>query len=75
MSTPGALPAHVDPNSLVFVNASDGGGNACVDVAFVPDGGVAVRHSRNTDGPVIYYSDAEWDAFVAGAKNGTFDRS
>jgi hypothetical protein len=44
----------------------------CVEVAFV-DGGVAVRDSRNPDEAILLFTDAEWDAFVAGAKDGEFD--
>jgi len=44
----------------------------CVEVAPLP-GGVAVRHSRQPDGPVIAYTAAEWDAFLDGAKRGEFD--
>ncbi|MPZ66230.1 MAG: DUF397 domain-containing protein [Pseudonocardiaceae bacterium] len=75
MNTPtGALPPEVDRASLAFFNASGGGGGTCVDVAFVPGGGVAVRHSRNPDGALIYYTDAEWQTFLTGAKSGHFDQ-
>jgi Domain of unknown function (DUF397). len=36
-------------------------------------GRVAVRHSRNPHGQVIVYTRAEWEAFIAGAKDGEFD--
>ncbi len=36
-------------------------------------GRVAVRHSKDPDGQVIVYTRAEWDAFIAGAKDGEFD--
>ena len=36
-------------------------------------GRVAMRHSRHRDGTVIVYTRAEWEAFVAGAKDGEFD--
>ncbi len=44
----------------------------CVEVAFV-DGAVAVRDSKNPDGPVLIFTSGEWDAFVDGAKDGEFD--
>jgi hypothetical protein len=44
----------------------------CVEVAFVDDA-VAVRDSKNQDGPVLLFTHSEWDAFVAGAKDGEFD--
>jgi hypothetical protein len=51
-----------------------GSGN-CVEAGPVLDGSgrIAVRHSRNPDGLVIVYTRAEWDAFIAGAKDGEFD--
>lgn len=45
----------------------------CVEVAALPDGGVAVRNSRHRDGPVLVYTRAEMTAFLLGAKDGDFD--
>lgn len=45
----------------------------CVEVAPLPDGGVAVRNSRHRDGPVLVYTRAEMTAFLLGAKDGDFD--
>jgi hypothetical protein len=44
----------------------------CVEVAFV-DSAIAVRDSKNQAGPVLVFTPSEWDAFVAGAKDGEFD--
>ena len=44
----------------------------CVEVAFV-DGAVAVRDSKQDDGAILLFTQDEWDAFVAGAKDGEFD--
>jgi hypothetical protein len=44
----------------------------CVEVAFVDDA-IAVRDSRHPEGPVLLFTQAEWDAFVGGAKDGEFD--
>jgi hypothetical protein len=44
----------------------------CVEVAFV-DGAIAVRDSKHPDGPVLLFTQAEWDAFVGGARDGEFD--
>lgn len=48
------------------------GGNNCVEVAILPNG-VAVRDSKNRDGPVLYFTRAEWTAFLSGARAGEFD--
>lgn len=53
---------------------SSGSGGNCVEVAELPDGGRAVRHSKHPNGPVIAYTAAEWDAFLEGVKAGEFDR-
>jgi len=45
----------------------------CVQAAFLPDGHVALRHSKDPDGSVLIYTPREWDAFVKGAKDGEFD--
>jgi hypothetical protein len=47
------------------------GGN-CVEVAFLADGEVAVRNSRDLDGPALIFTSGEWDAFLAGARDGEF---
>jgi hypothetical protein len=36
-------------------------------------GVVAVRDSKDPDGPELIVSPAEWRAFVAGARDGEFD--
>jgi hypothetical protein len=52
---------------------------ACVEVAVVPgskEGSehvIAVRDSRNPDGPKLIFTPAEWDAFTAGVRDGEFD--
>jgi hypothetical protein len=45
----------------------------CVEPATLPGGGVAVRNSRDPEGPALVFTDAELDAFVGGAKDGDFD--
>jgi hypothetical protein len=52
----------------------NGSGN-CVEAGPLQDGTgrVAVRHSRHRKGAVIIYTRAEWEAFIAGAKDGEFD--
>jgi hypothetical protein len=47
------------------------GGN-CVEVAFLPDGQVAVRNSRQPTGPALVFTAQEWAAFVGGAGAGEF---
>jgi len=44
----------------------------CVEVAFI-DNAIAVRDSKHPQGPVLLFTQGEWDAFVDGAKDGEFD--
>ncbi|MCY7340927.1 MAG: DUF397 domain-containing protein [Pseudonocardia sp.] len=47
----------------------------CVEVAFLGDGGAAVRDSKDQgSGSVLRYTASEWTAFLGGVKNGEFDR-
>lgn len=48
------------------------GGN-CVEVAFLTDGQVAMRNSRQPDGAALVFTRAEWEAFLGGARDGEFD--
>jgi hypothetical protein len=45
----------------------------CVELAALPDGSVAVRNSRQPEGPALVYTRAEVSAFLAGVRNGEFD--
>ncbi|MEU6649526.1 DUF397 domain-containing protein [Streptomyces sp. NPDC046900] len=63
-----------DSDNLIFRKSSYSGGNgACVEVAALPDGGRAVRDSKNPQGPAHFYTRPEWSAFIAGVKDGEFD--
>lgn len=46
---------------------------ACVEVAHLPNGEIAVRNSRFPSGPALVYTKAEISAFLAGAKENEFD--
>lgn len=55
------------------VRSNDQG--ACVEVAFLPDGRVAVRDSKDAGhGPALVFTPAEWDAFSGGVADGEFAR-
>jgi Domain of unknown function (DUF397) len=67
--------ANLKANDLAWVKSSLSFSNGnCVEVAPLPAGeGVAVRNSRQPAGPVLFFTPAEWDAFVGGAHKGEFD--
>jgi hypothetical protein len=55
-------------------SASQGNG-ACVEVAPLSGGRMAVRDSKDNGlGPVLVYTPEEWSAFLDGAKRGEFDQ-
>lgn len=65
-----------DLHNLHWFTSSFSGssGATCVEVAFLPEGGVALRDSKDRTLPAHVYTAAEWDAFVAGVRAGEFDR-
>src|SRR5215472_18439389 len=58
--------SHWVKSSLSFSNGN------CVEVASLSNGGVAVRNSRDPEGPVLRFTPDEWHAFLGGARNGEF---
>lgn len=65
-----------DPSNTAQINwyksSFSGSSGACVEMANVPNG-IAVRDSKDPDGPVLVFTPAEMAAWVAGAKAGEFD--
>lgn len=53
--------------------ASNGSNGNCVELAPLIDGGVAMRDSKDKEGPVLRFSQAQWIAFVHGMAAGEFD--
>lgn len=59
--------------SLVWVKAhSSTSYGQCVQVASAA-AGVAMRDSKDPDGPILLYTRTEFKAFLDGARNGDFD--
>ncbi len=46
----------------------------CVEAAFLENDRVGMRDSKNPSGPALMFTGTEWDRFLAGVKNGEFDR-
>ena len=65
----------VSPGRWIKSSFSGPTGGNCVEVAFLADGQVAVRNSRDADGPALTFTSAEWHAFLRGARGGEFDAS
>jgi Domain of unknown function (DUF397) len=64
---------HLDRAEWRKSSYSGGNGGNCVEVARNLPGIVAVRDSKDPDGPALAVSPAGWDAFVEGIKHGEFD--
>ncbi len=58
---------------LDWRKASASANGSCVEVAPLPDGGVAVRDSKDRSGPVLGFTRQEWAAFLDGMGKGEFD--
>jgi hypothetical protein len=51
-----------------FKSSYSSGNGQCVECARTPDGGMAVRDSKDPDGPKLVTSPADWRAFTASVK-------
>jgi hypothetical protein len=61
------------PELLTWVTSTySKGGSACADVATLPDGGRAVRDSKDPRGPVLRFTASAWRALISGACDGEF---
>lgn len=58
--------------ALVWRKSSYSTLNGCVEVAMV-DNQVAVRSSRDPQGPILQFTADEWKAFLKGVWGGEFD--
>ena len=59
---------------LAWLKAESSSHNGqCVEIASTA-GKVAIRDSKDPDGPILVYTPAEFRAFLDGARNGEFDR-
>ncbi|MGK8485996.1 DUF397 domain-containing protein [Nocardia asiatica] len=47
-----------------FKSSYSGGDKECVEVAFLPNGLVGVRDSKNPAGPALAFSSRDWSAFT-----------
>ncbi|GAA2610832.1 DUF397 domain-containing protein [Paractinoplanes durhamensis] len=64
-----------DLAGLTWRKSTRSGGNSdCVEAADLPGGGTAMRDSKDPAGPALFFTAAEWTAFVGGVKADAFDQ-
>ncbi|OKI03501.1 DUF397 domain-containing protein [Streptomyces sp. CB02923] len=65
----------IQPNSAFsWTKSSYSGGNgACVEVAVPATTAIAVRDSKNPDGPRLTFDTSAWSTFVADVGKGAYD--
>ena len=64
----------VDLPDFEWHKSTKSGINGCVEVAFL-DGAVAIRDSKDRNGPVLRFTAHEWATFVKEVRNGAFEKS
>ncbi|GAA1500819.1 hypothetical protein GCM10009760_62920 [Kitasatospora kazusensis] len=59
--------------NLTWRKSTHSGGNgACVEIAVPGSATVAVRDSKDPEGPQLHFSNEAWAAFAAAAGSGVF---
>jgi hypothetical protein len=72
-SSRSVTPAHVRQAPWFKSSFSNLNGN-CVEIGRLLPDRIGVRDTKDSgNGPVLVFTAAEWDAFIAGAKDGQFD--
>ena len=62
----------LDFSNAVWRKSTRSGASGCVEVATI-DRVVGVRDSKDREGPVLVFTDEEWNAFLAGVQDGEFE--
>lgn len=62
-----------DVSSAAWITSRFCSASACVQVAHLPGGMVAIRDSKDTARPAHVFDRTEWAAFIDGVKAGDFD--
>lgn len=60
-------------NELIYKTSRYCPDGNCVEAAAMSDGAVAIRDSKDRNKPPHIFTAEEWEAFVAGVKDGDFD--
>lgn len=69
------MPQHTEPPLGPWRKSSySSGGDNCVEIAYSSDGRVGLRDSKDRTLPPHVFTRGEWAAFLAGVRDGEFDR-
>ena len=60
-------------SDAAWISSRSCSASACVQVAHLPGGMVAIRDSKDTARPAHVFDCEEWTAFIEGVKAGDFD--
>jgi Domain of unknown function (DUF397) len=71
--TPNGIPAHQLSGAHWQKSGRSNPSGNCVELAQLPHGEIAMRNSRDPDGPALIYTREEIVAFILGARDGDFD--
>jgi len=62
-----------DMSDVAWITSRACNNSACVQVAHLAGGLVALRDSKDVSKPAHVFDGGEWAAFLAGVKNGEFE--
>ncbi|MGW4242765.1 DUF397 domain-containing protein [Nocardia sp. NPDC004722] len=64
----------INDGAAWFKSSYSGSQGDCVEVAWLVEGAVGVRDSKDPSGPALVFAPGQWDSFAAGLAAGVFDR-
>lgn len=64
--------SEAERTALLWLKAQASGATGCVEIASAVDK-IALRDSKDPDGPILVYTLIEFSAFLKGARNGEFN--
>jgi Domain of unknown function (DUF397) len=63
-----------DMTGVTWLTSRACNNSACVQVAHLAGGMVALRDSKDISKPAHVFDSGEWEAFLSGVRNGEFDQ-
>ena len=58
----------IELGEVRWCKSTKSGASGCVEVAVLPGGDRAVRHSKDPSGPALIFTVIEWEAFIGGVQ-------